>query len=163
MRKLLPFAAVALTVTGCTVAGDPAGGDPDSVGEPAPAAVQYVVDGDTIDVDVDGQEQRVRVLGIDTPEIATVDRPGEPCGEEAKQLMQELVTAGDVTLWPDDAQPTEDTYGRTLAYVEAGGKDLGAELLAAGLAEVYQAAPDIARFAEYEQIRETAPQPECAR
>ena len=38
-----------------------------------------------------------------------------------------------------------------------------AELLAAGLAEVYQAAPDIARFAEYEQIRENAPQPECAR
>ncbi|WP_176472522.1 thermonuclease family protein [Brevibacterium casei] len=155
--------AAALTATGCTVAGRSAGGGPDSVGDPRPAVVQYVVDGDTIDVDVDGQEQRVRLLGIDTPEIATVDRPGEPCGDEARQLMQELIVAGDVTLRSDDAQPAEDKYGRTLAYVEADGKDLGAELLAAGLAEVYQAAPDIARFAEYEQIRENAPQPECAR
>lgn len=159
MRRVIPFAAAALTVTGCTVAG----GGAESVGEPQPAVVQYVVDGDTVDVDVDGQEQRVRVLGIDTPEIANVDRPGEPCGEEAKQLMQKLVAGGDVTLRSDDAQPAEDKYGRALAYVEADGKDLGAELLAAGLAEVYRSAPDIARFAEYEQIRESAPQPECAR
>nr|BFF07597.1 hypothetical protein GCM10023233_25660 [Brevibacterium otitidis] len=62
----------------------------------------------------------------------------------------------------DEATPAEDRFGRRLAYVEAGGKDLGAELLKAGLAEVYEAEDDIARFDQYRELRAAAPLPPCA-
>jgi micrococcal nuclease len=82
------------------------------------ARVVRVVDGDTIRVSVDGREQPVRLLGIDTPET---HRPGvaiECGGPEASLSMERLVPPGTrVTLEPDPGQDRVDRYDRLLAYV----------------------------------------------
>lgn len=163
IRKLASLAAV-LTVAGCSAGGSSeAPRASEAVSDPATVKVEYVIDGDTIIVDDDGEEQRVRFLGIDAPEIAHDDgEADEPCGAEAREKVEELTAGGSVELRSDDGQPEEDRYGRRLAYVEAGGKDLSAELLAAGLAEIFHAADDIARFDEYESLHSQAPRPECS-
>lgn len=132
--------------------------------EPAVAVeVVHVIDGDTLIVERDGSEERVRLLGIDAPETARQGQPGEPCADEATALTQELIAAAadEVEVISDSSQPDEDRYGRTLAYVEADGQDVSAELLRAGLAEVYESAPDIARYADYEQLAARAVVPAC--
>jgi endonuclease YncB( thermonuclease family) len=84
--------------------------------------VNRVIDGDTIEL-TDGRT--VRFLGIDTPERGD-------CGySEAGDRLSELLAAGDVTLITAGGDDT-DRYGRILRYVEAGGLDTGAELIATG-------------------------------
>lgn len=123
--------------------------------------VVRVIDGDTLIVERDGGEERVRLLGIDAPEVARDGQPGEPCAAEATALTQELTDRAEVEVISDPSQPDEDRYGRTLAYVEADGRDVSAELLRTGLAEVYEAAPDIARYADYEELAARAAVPAC--
>jgi micrococcal nuclease len=103
------------------------------------ARVVRVVDGDTIRVEVDGREQSVRLLGIDTPET---HRPGvgiECGGPEASRNMEALVPSGTrVTLEPDPGQDRVDRYDRLLAYVRLPGGRLAEEAqVAAGWATVY--------------------------
>lgn len=159
IRKAVALCA-ALAVTGCSVASMPS--TTGAIGDPAQVELVHVIDGDTIIVDDGGEEQKVRFLGIDTPEISHGDEAGEPCGEEARDMTEELTAAGEVELRADDAQPAEDRYGRRLAYVEVDGTDLSAELLSAGLADIYHSAPDIARFGDYEKLVTEATQPACA-
>lgn len=125
--------------------------------------VVRVSDGDTIVVNRDGQEERVRILGIDAPEVARDGQPGEVCAVEATALTEELTAGADVVVVTDPSQSETDRYGRTLAYVEADGQDVSAELLDAGLAEVYESAPDIARYADYGELAEQADSPTCVR
>lgn len=125
--------------------------------------VVRVIDGDTIIVDRGSQEERVRILGIDAPEVARDGRPGEACAVEATALTEELTAGADVVVVIDPSQSEADRYGRTLAYVEADGQDISGELLSAGLAEVYEAAPDISRYATYVDLAEQAGVPDCER
>ncbi|MCC6713386.1 MAG: thermonuclease family protein [Candidatus Dadabacteria bacterium] len=90
-----------------------------------------VIDGDTIVVD-DGMKSRVRYLGIDTPELAWPDSPGDPLGAEAKEFNRKLVAGKDVRLEFDEEK--YDVYGRLLAYVYADGVFVSGEMLRAGLA-----------------------------
>jgi endonuclease YncB( thermonuclease family) len=107
-------------------ADDPAADDPadDAVPGSAEGVVEYVVDGDTLDVTGVG---RIRVIGIDTPER------GE-CGfENASAALSALVLGERVTLVPgavDDA----DRYGRLLRYVDLGAVDAGLSLIEDGWA-----------------------------
>jgi endonuclease YncB( thermonuclease family) len=91
-------------------------------------AVFHVVDGDTIDVRAaDGTEERVRIVGIDTPER------GE-CGfGEASSAMSRLVLGEQVDLVAG-ARDDRDRYGRILRYVDVGGVDAGLSLIQQGLA-----------------------------
>lgn len=83
-----------------------------------------VVDGDTIDVDTG---ERVRVIGVDTPERGR-------CGAaEATAATISLVANKEVVLTPG-TQNDRDRYGRILRYVDVDGVDLGLELLRQGLA-----------------------------
>ena len=123
--------------------------------------VVRVVDGDTIIVARDGEEERVRILGVDTPEVARSGQAGERCADEATAFTEELLSGAEVSIIADPSQAETDRYGRTLAYVEADGVDVSAELLAAGLAEVYESAPDIDRYAEYQAAAGRAESPEC--
>lgn len=131
-------------------------------GEPVAVELVHVIDGDTIIVDRDGEEERVRVLGIDAPEVAREGESGERCADEATALTEELTAGAEVVVVADSSQEEADRYGRTLAYVEADGQDVSAELLSAGLAEVYESAPDIARYADYEALAGQAATPSCA-
>lgn len=132
-------------------------------GEDELVEVLRVIDGDTILVDRDGHEDRVRILGIDSPEVARDGQPGERCANEATALTEELTTEADVVLVADPSQSETDRFGRTLAYVEADGQDVSGALLSAGLAEVYESAPDIARYADYEELAAEAELPDCER
>lgn len=79
--------------------------------------VVHVVDGDTIDVDIDGQKERVRLLGIDTPETVDPRRKVECFGVEASKKMKELVSGRSVKLEADSTQANRDKYNRLLRYV----------------------------------------------
>ena len=79
------------------------------------AQVVHVVDGDTIDVRIDGKEYRVRYIGIDTPETVHPTRGEEPYGREASNRNKQLVSGQTVYLEQDVSET--DRYGRLLSYV----------------------------------------------
>lgn len=79
--------------------------------------VTRVIDGDTIELE-DGQ--KVRLIGIDTPER------GCPGYQEAKKNLQDMVLTKRIVLVADGKQNT-DRYGRLLRYVDLGGEDIGFE------------------------------------
>jgi micrococcal nuclease len=89
-----------------------------------------VIDGDTIDVELNGREERVRYYGIDTPER------GDDCFSEARRRNQELV--GDAVLLLPDARE-RDRSGRLLRYVfDASGNSIDGQLIAEGLAYAWR-------------------------
>lgn len=87
-------------------------------GEGEAATLVRVVDGDTLVVELDGQEERVRLLNIDTPETVHPGRPVECMGPEATERMNELVSPGDQLILEFDQERT-DRYDRLLAGVYA--------------------------------------------
>lgn len=92
--------------------------------------VKWVDDGDTI---VLSNGQRVRYLGINTPEIAHENRPAEPFGATARVYNQKMVLGKQVRLETD--QQRFDHYGRVLAYVFLNdGTFVNAKLVAEGYA-----------------------------
>lgn len=91
----------------------------------------YVVDGDTIDVEGIG---RIRFVGVNTPER------GQPGYEEAKDFVKSLCLSKTVNLDIDDAKHY-DKYGRTLAVVYVGDINVNAELLKKGYAEIMYIPP----------------------
>jgi micrococcal nuclease len=93
------------------------------------ATVVKIIDGDTLDVDIAGNTQRVRIFGIDTPER------GEPCFAEASSLLTSLAEH-DVYLRTDVR--TVDRYGRLLRYVyQPGGLSIDAVMIADGAAHAW--------------------------
>lgn len=96
------------------------GGDgraPDGQGAIAggPARVVRVVDGDTVQVEQDGRTDRVRYIGVDTPESVKPDTPVQCWGHEASRANARLVAGRDVRLVA--GEEPRDRYGRLLAYV----------------------------------------------
>ena len=74
-----------------------------------------VVDGDTIIIKMNGKQERVRLIGVDTPETKHPKKPVEDFGHEASVFTTRLVEGKKVTLEYD--QEKRDKYGRLLAYV----------------------------------------------
>jgi len=95
--------------------GRPAGGD---TGE-----VVHLVDGDTLDVRIDGRTERIRLIGVDTPESVDPDRPAQCFGAEASAFLAGLVPEGTEVRLERDAV-ARDRYDRLLAYVYRAGDDL---------------------------------------
>lgn len=90
---------------------------PDGYSADAQAAtVIRVVDGDTITVDLDGDEQRVRLLNIDTPESVHPTEDDECGGAEASDRLSELLAPGDDVVLEFDRE-RYDQYDRLLAGV----------------------------------------------
>ena len=94
--------------------------------------VTHIVDGDTLDVQIGSRTERIRVIGIATPER------GVCYANAATAAATRLASGKRVVLRGDPTQATRDRYGRLLAYVELPeGKDLGQQLIAGGFAKVY--------------------------
>ncbi len=96
-------------------------GAPGCTGGTAPAAdglavVTEVVDGDTIDVEIGGRVERVRLIGIDTPETRKPDTPVECYGPEASAFTATLLPQGTAVRLERDVVGRDD-YGRLLGYV----------------------------------------------
>jgi endonuclease YncB( thermonuclease family) len=111
--------------------------------EPLVARVAHVVDGDTVDFRLgDGTVQRVRLIGIDTPEKSALRSGHVECGGvEATKATGAIASRWSrVTLRPDPTQDAYDRYGRLLAYVEPAaspGTTYQQEILREGWAKVY--------------------------
>lgn len=105
------------------------------------AQVINVVDGDTINVLINGAEFRVRYILVDTPETKHPDKGVEPFGPEADQANRQLVEGKVVHLEKDVSET--DRYGRLLRYVYVDGKMVNEELLCLGLAQVATFPPDV--------------------
>lgn len=83
------------------------------------ATVTYVHDGDTLYLDNGSAEElKVRLIGLDTPELASQQRPdAEECyGVEARELLRDFLPEG-TDVWALEDREPEDRYGRSLLYV----------------------------------------------
>lgn len=108
-----------------------------------------VIDGDTIDVQLpDGSIDRVRLLGINTPE------DGECWSTEAAAELERLVAGEVVVLVADESD--RDQYDRLLRYVERDDADVGALLVRDGFAVVRVSEPDVAREEVLRRLEEEA-------
>lgn len=79
------------------------------------ATVERVVDGDTIEVKIDGEKFKVRLIGVDTPETKHPRKPIEPYGKEASEYTKKKLEGKKVYLEKDVSDT--DRYGRLLRYV----------------------------------------------
>jgi len=79
--------------------------------------VVKVVDGDTIDVSMDDKVERLRLIGINTPETVDPRKPVECFGKEASNKAKDILFGKKVFLENDGSQGERDKYGRLLRYV----------------------------------------------
>ena len=112
------------------------------------AQVVRIIDGDTIDVRMNGQTYRVRYIGMNTPER------DQPCYSEATQANADLVEGQTVTLVRDVSET--DQYGRLLRYVYAGNTFVNAELVTEGFAEAKSYPPDTTYYDYFRQLENAA-------
>jgi len=158
--RLLALALLAVALAGCEASLGPGGGAageapaglattraertawPGPPGNAVAAEVQRVTDGDTFVATVDGRKERVRVIGVDTPETVAPNRPVEPYGRQASSFAKRYLTGATVRL-AGDAEP-RDRYGRLLAYVWlADGTFWNALLVAEGYAQQLTIPPNV--------------------
>jgi micrococcal nuclease len=104
------------------------------------ARVASVIDGDTIEVVMAGRPDRVRLLGVDTPETVDPHRPVGCYGPEASAYTKGRLAGRTVRLRFD--RQRRDRYGRLLAYVEIDGRRFNDELLAGGYARLLVIPPN---------------------
>ncbi len=136
----------------------PSGGSSSSSSGGSSSAVQggetgrvvRVIDGDTIDVDINGAVVRIRYLGMNTTET----NRGEVCSQEGKQANADLVEGQIVRLVADE-DPT-DPYDRELRYVFVGNTHVNAELVRQGWAEAVMYEPNDAYWNEFIALEQEA-------
>jgi micrococcal nuclease len=127
------------------------GGDGDDAADDGPAAsgdgagrgivvpVADIVDGDTIEVLINGTEEDVRYIGVDTPESVKPGAAVECFGPEASDFNERLVGE---RVRPEFGPERRDDYGRLLAYVYVGDRFVNAELVRRGYATTLTIAPN---------------------
>jgi micrococcal nuclease len=98
------------------------GGAADSL-PPDVGVVERVIDGDTIDLSIGGREERVRMIGIDTPELHGTGGTAECMAGEALAFTASELPAGTEVRLERDVVGRDD-YGRLLAYVYRRGDDM---------------------------------------
>lgn len=119
--------------------------------------VVKVVDGDTINIKINGNEEKVRLIGVDTPETHHPSKPLQPFGLEAENYTRAQLTGKIVYLEVDVTE--RDRYGRLLAYVwlsppsaipdsEIRSKMFNAELLLNGYAQILTIPPNV-KYVDY--------------
>ncbi len=110
---------------------------------PANATVVTVIDGDTLVAEIDGREEHVRLLGIDTPETVDPDGPVECFGAEASARLADLVPEGTPVQLVLDVEP-RDRYDRLLAHVfrSADGLFVNLSLVTDGYADILVIEPN---------------------
>lgn len=112
--RLAPIALVLFVAAACSSA---APGYHGAIGSDAgDATLVRVVDGDTLQVRIAGRIDRVRLIGIDTPESVKPNTPVQCFAREASDHMKALLPAGTPIRLVRDAEP-RDKYRRLLAYV----------------------------------------------
>lgn len=120
----------------------------------AQAAVDRIVDGDTI---VLAGGERVRFIGVDTPESKDPRKPVQCFAEEASAHTASLIPPGTPVRLEYDVEP-RDRFGRTLAYVyrDSDGLFVNAALLEDGYAQLLTVPPNVAHVDEFRDLQTAA-------
>ena len=152
MRRIAPLLLLVVVVAVLVARGH--GGHPDaSLGR---AQVLRVVDGDTIRVRLDGRTERVRYIGVDTPESVKPGTPVQCFAKRASAANAALVAGRSVRLVGDVER--RDRYGGLLAYVyrEPDGAFVNARLVRDGYARPLTIAPNVAHARELADLARQA-------
>lgn len=121
------------------------------------AKVDRIVDGDTLVALIGGQRERVRLIGINTPESVDPDRPVMCFGKEAARHLEELVPPGTPVRIERDVEP-RDKFGRVLGYIYRASDGLFVNLaqVTDGFANQYTFPPNVAHTSEFRQAASQA-------
>lgn len=125
--------------------------------EPGHATIVDVIDGDTVEIDVGGRRERVRLLGVDAPESVHPSVPVQCFGQEASAGLAELLPPGSAVRLERDVE-ARDRYQRLLLYLYRAEDDLFVNrwLLDQGLADTSFYEPNTTRSAELTAARAAA-------
>jgi len=125
---------------------------PAAGGQAGTPVVREVVDGDTIVVRVGDTDEKVRLLGIDTPETKDPRKPVQCFGAEASARTKELLPVGTTVQLVRDVEE-RDRYDRLLAYVYRAGDGLfvNLELARGGYADLLTYPPNLAHTSDFQQ------------
>lgn len=129
-----------------------------------PARVVKVTDGDTIQVEIEGRTEKVRLIGVDTPETVHPTKKVEAIGPEASAYTKQLLGRN---LWLELDVGERDKYGRLLAYVwlekpeainidEISEKMFNGKLLAEGYGRLMTIQPNVRYVAYFTKIQTQA-------
>ncbi len=100
--------------------------------------VVKVIDGDTIDVSIDGKTERIRLIGVDTPEVVDPRKPVQCFGKEASAKVHKLLDGKKVSLEDDKSQGDKDKYSRLLRYAfTEDGINVALEVISSGYGHEY--------------------------
>jgi len=138
--------AIVLALASCAPVSDPR---PTSTTTATTARVVAVIDGDTITVATDSGTARVRIIGINTPEIGRNGKPSQCYADQARTFLDDLVYDRTVTLTVDPSQVDTDKYGRLLRHVSRDGQNIALTELRAGMGPEYTYDRPYAGRAEY--------------
>ena len=119
--------------------------------------VTKVTDGDTLHISMDGTDEKVRLIGINTPETVDPRTTVQCFGKEASDRMKELAEGKLVRLEYDTSQGLRDTYGRLLAYVYLeDGQMLNRKMVAEGYAYEYTYMTPYTYQSEFKELQNIA-------
>jgi len=116
--------------------------------------VTRVVDGDTIEVTLTGQKEKVRLIGVDTPETVHPTKGEEPYGKEASDYTMSRLDGQAVNLEFDVQE--RDQYGRLLAYVWLGSELFNETLVKEGYAQIATFPPNVKYIDRFRAAQEQA-------
>lgn len=134
-----------------------------SVRAPSGSAVEAngtlvrVVDGDTAVIRIESTDEKVRFIGINTPESVDPRRPVECFGKEASKHLKELLPKGTRVRVERDVEP-RDKYGRLLGYIYRASDGLFINLaqVTEGYARAYTFPPNVAHVDEFRDAEAAA-------
>ena len=123
----------------------------------AEPTVIEVIDGDTVDLRIGFRRQRVRLLGIDTPETKDPRKPVQCFGHEASEHTATLLPKGTIVRLELDLEE-HDAYDRLLAYIWRASDELfvNLDLLDGGFADILSIAPNTAHADQFRTARNLA-------
>jgi micrococcal nuclease len=125
--------------------------------------VTKIVDGDTIDVEIDlgfniSYSQRVRLAGIDTPESRTKDKVEKELGLESKKKLSDLVSQANLIVIKTEKPNSTEKYGRVLGwlYLDGAEQSVNEALIATGYAWGYMGETKVKDFELLKSLRAKA-------
>jgi len=117
--------------------------------------VVRVVDGDTFIIEYNGKQERVRLIGVDTPEsVHPNEEKNTEFGDEVSKYSKKMLTGKQVSLEFDVDE--RDQYGRLLAYVYLDGQMYNKLLLEKGYAQVSTYPPNVKYVNDFTAIQKKA-------
>jgi micrococcal nuclease len=149
MRPVLAATACVVLLTGCA-----AGAGPGASSAADLVPVTKVTDGDTVHVQYRGRDERVRLIGVDTPEVSWYGGQGECFGQEAGMYTRGRLGGRSVRLSFD--VELRDRFGRLLAYVFVGDELYNLTLVKLGYATADPVPPDTSRAPAFAAAEEQA-------